>query len=610
MKKLIGILSKQFVYWILFFAFFRLIFLILNRSYGVDVPIQTQLASFFYGFRLDLAIAGYIIAFFILIQLISLIVVKQYSYKLHAVLQTVFISIVTVILYVDTILYSYWAKHIDSEAISFLDRPFFILNSLRWFEIVIYPLIILFIIYLAQWIFNRWFFCKVKSSRKIYNSKSRLIYTAWGLLLLVLMILPIRGSFGVAPINTGVAYFSDYQFANQAAINPVFNLGYSYKRHNELLYTYAFMDNEKAIELYKQLRAKNDTITPVLKTNRPNIVFILLESFSSQTIERLGGEAVTPELNKLIPEGIFFDQVYSASNRSDKGITAAIAGYQVLPTYSIIQYPQKTQHLAFMPRKLIEAGYNDLTFMYGGDIKFKNMNSFAVQAGFKKIISIDDFPRSERGEKWGVHDEFTFHRLIEEMKTAKQPFLQFYFTLSSHEPFIVPMDRMFADDYYNSIAYTDKWLGWFFQEVKKEGLWDNTLFVLMADHGVTGPKKLMQNMKSFNHIPLLWTGGALAVSDTIVSKIGCQTDVVSTLLNQLSIADDSFVYSKNLLNPSVKGYAFYTFNDGFGFIDENHFQIFNTQLNKFMEFEGDSTDNVMLEGKAILQLLSIDHKNK
>ena len=202
---------------------------------------------------------------------------------------------------------------------------------------------------------------------------------------------------------------------------------------------------------------------------------------------RFGGDQVTPNFDKLVTEGVLFSNIYAASDRSDKGLVATLAGYQVMPAYSIIQYPAKSQSLSFLPERMREGGYGDMTYMYGGDIGFKGMNSFVTLAGFDQIISISDFPRSSHGQKWGVHDEYTFQRLDEEMRKAEEPYFKFYFTLSSHEPFDVPMETVFDDPYLNSIHYTDRCLGEFIDTVKRVGLWENTLFVLIADHGVPGP---------------------------------------------------------------------------------------------------------------------------
>jgi phosphoglycerol transferase MdoB-like AlkP superfamily enzyme len=287
-----------------------------------------------------------------------------------------------------------------------------------------------------------------------------------------------------------------------------------------------------------------------------------------------------------------------------------MAGYQVAPAYSIIQYPQKSQSLAFMPRKFREAGYRNLTYIYGGDASFKGMNSFVTLAGFDRQIVMSDFPASMRGEKWGVHDEYTFARLADEMeadsKTA-EPWFKYYFTLSSHEPFDVPMARVHENPYLNSIFYTDSCLGVFIDEVKRRGLWDNTLIVMIADHGTPGPLKASSQMKERYQIPMLWTGGALAVRDTVISKIGSQKDVVATLLGQLGIDASDFYFSKDLLCSDTEEYAFFTYPDAFGYVTRDSYQVYDNTARRYVVQEGEISETDSLRAKATMQVVSADH---
>ncbi len=278
-----------------------------------------------------------------------------------------------------------------------------------------------------------------------------------------------------------------------------------------------------------------------------------------------------------------------------------------MPAYSIIQYPAKSQSLSFLPKRLRENGYGNLTYMYGGDIGFKGMNSFVTLSGFDKIITINDFPRSTQGEKWGVHDEYTFEKLYKEMNDAQKPFFKFYFTLSSHEPFDVPIEKIYENPYLNAVYYTDKCLGDFFRKVKKTKNWDNTLFLLIADHGVAGPLKATSQMKERYHIPMLWTGGAVAVKDTIINTLGSQTDMVSTLLAQLDIEASGFPFSKNLLSPLVNEFAFFTYPDAFGYITPKSFQVYDNRAKGYIEQQGEITEVDSLRAKAYLQVLSADH---
>ncbi len=601
---------RSFLFWLIFFTVHRLIFILFNHSYANDTPLLSILSSFLVGIRMDLSFTGYLMFLLFIAQFLVLLTRRNICTSCFEIISYPLIVLLTAFLLGDTNLYSYWGRHMDGEAIDFLKTPAIVMASLRWYEIFAFFLSLT-VISAAFIIFYRKL-VKVKT----YVSANPFLWKIWliqiGVVIFsgALLILPIRGSLGVAPINTGVAYFSTYRFANHAAINPLWNLAYSMKRLDVTKKSYKFMDNTQAEAIFQKMMQESGDYPKLLNKEKPNVVIILLESFAAHTIEALGGQPVTPNFNNLVPEGILFSNLYAAANRSDKGLVATLTGYQVLPSYSIIRFPDKTQSLPFLPKILKDHGYQDLSYMYGGDIKFKNMNSFVTQAGFEEIISIDDFPNEFQGEKWGVHDQYTFNRLFEEMKESNEPYFKFFFTLSSHEPFDVPMERVYENDYHNSIHYTDKCLGEFFEKVKAEGLWDNTLFILIADHGVGGAEKFTIDMKRFNQIPMLWTGGALAKKDTIVSKVGSQTDMVQTLLKQLDIHNSELQFSKNILDKTSAGFAFFDYSDAFGYVEKDHYQLYDNRIKRFLRMEGTKNKLDSLKGKAYLQVLSNDHQKR
>ena len=602
-------LLKTILFWLLFFAFYRLVFILFNLGYAAGSPAGVLAKSFFVGLRLDMSMTGYVLLLLSVVQAFVVGVSKQFSYNILQGIQAFFLTVFTALLLGNINLYAYWGRLLDAEGFSFLKTPWVILASVKWYESLFFMVLLVGLSWGAVWLNKRWVH-RLHPSKKLSRLSAGM--AAFMLLFVgALMLIPIRGSFGVAPISTGVAYFSSYNFANHAAINPLWNLFYSFKRMDARMHHYQFMEDEEALAIYNEMYSSpNDSIIRVLKNDRPNVVVILLESFSAQVVGALGGENVTPNLDALAREGILFSNIYAASDRSDKGLVATLAGYQVLPSYSIIQYPHKSQSLSFMPQKLRASGYHDLSYIYGGDIGFKGMNSFVTLSGFEKVITIDDFPLSARGEKWGVHDEYTFKSLVEEMAASTNndhPYFKYYFTLSSHEPFDVPMEKVNQDPYLNSVYYTDRCLGDFFTEVKERGLWDNTLFILVADHGTPGPKKATSQMMDRYHIPMVWTGGALAVQDTVVSTLGSQKDLVTTLLNQLTVNSDMFYFSKDLLSAETEEYAFFTYPDAFGYITPNSYQVYDNAAKKYVTIIGDVSPLDSLRGKAMLQVVSADH---
>jgi phosphoglycerol transferase MdoB-like AlkP superfamily enzyme len=608
MIKYLKYLLQTALFLLLFFAFYQVLFLLFNRSYADGAPFAVLARSLWVGLRLNLSMSSYVLLLLGVIQTVGLLSTGRFSYKLSKVTTLFFVVVFSGILLGNINLYAYWGRLLDAEGFAFLKTPWVILASVRWYE----SLAFLGLWLLLSWAAAKGYFWLTRSSTAsgVLRWPARGLAAFFTLFTAAFMLLPIRGGLGVAPINTGVAYFSSYNFANHAAINPPWNLFYSFKRLDARTRHYSFMQDEEAYAIYDDIKRHGDDRLKVLNTDKPNVVFILLESFSSQVVGILGGEEVTPNLDRVAREGILFDNIYAASDRSDKGLVATMAGYQVAPAYSIIQYPQKSQSLAFMPRKFREAGYRNLTYIYGGDAGFKGMNSFVTLAGFDRQIVMSDFPASMRGEKWGVHDEYTFARLADEMeadsKTA-EPWFKYYFTLSSHEPFDVPMARVHENPYLNSIFYTDSCLGVFIDEVKRRGLWDNTLIVMIADHGTPGPLKASSQMKERYQIPMLWTGGALAVRDTVISKIGSQKDVVATLLGQLGIDASDFYFSKDLLCSDTEEYAFFTYPDAFGYVTRDSYQVYDNTARRYVVQEGEISETDSLRAKATMQVVSADH---
>src|SRR5690606_22249705 len=118
---------------------------------------------------------------------------------------------------------------------------------------------------------------------------------------------------------------------------------------------------------------------------------------------------------------------------------------------------------------------------------------------------------------------------------------------------------------------------------------EKSLFVLVADHGTPGPKRATSQMMERYHIPMVWTGGALTVQDTVVTTLGSQKDLVTTLLNQLAIDSEMFGFSKDLLSPDTEEYAFLTYPDAFGYVTPNSYQVFDNAAKRYVMNTGDVT---------------------
>lgn len=284
-------------------------------------------------------------------------------------------------------------------------------------------------------------------------------------------------------------------------------------------------------------------------------------------------------------------------------------GYPAQPAASIMKEPKKTQSLPSVIKTMDSLGYKS-SFWYGGEINFANFHSFVINNGFGQIITMDDFSPEYYNSKWGVHDHILFEVLKDSMAHIKEPFIKVVLTLSSHEPFEVPMDPVFEgkDDltkFKNSVYYTDKTVGAFLDWAKQTSWWKNTLIVLVADHCRRNSIEELAYSEEIFRIPMLWLGGALKSTGIRIDKLGSQVDIPLTILHQLNL-DDHYPFGKDLLNPESKSFAFYTFNEGFVFITDSSKYAYDHKLGEPVAEEGSGAEKAGILGKAYLQHLYDD----
>jgi phosphoglycerol transferase MdoB-like AlkP superfamily enzyme len=516
-----------------------------------------------------------------------------------------------VIIVGDAKLYSYWGFRMDYTPLLYLNTPQEAAASVTTGQIILFCFSIVLFTVVFGLLYNR-LIDRRFSYLKIV--KYKLPVTLFFIILLCSLIIPIRGGFGLAPINAGTVYFSDNMFANHTAINVAWNAGSSYFNRKPSVNPYMFGDLNRAKAVRDSLTVKSDSYARVLNTTRPNILFIILESFGDLLVGPLGGDtATTPFINKLCGEGLLFTNFYASGNRTDKALPAILNGYPAQPAVSVIKEPKKTQSMTSLVKILNGSGYTS-SFWYGGDINFANFNSFLISSGFRQIITKNNFDPSNYNSKWGVHDNVLFKALQDSMERTREPFFRVVLTLSSHEPFEIPMEPVFKgkDDltkFRNSVYYTDKTVGNFISWAKTNAWWKNTLLVLVADHCRRNTlDDLVYSQKIFR-IPMLWLGGALEAGGKRIEKLGTQVDIPVTLLNQLDLTG-VFPFGKDLLSDKSNSFAFYVFNEGFAFITDSSTVIYDHKLRAPVLKTGPHPEINESLGKAFLQVLYDDYMKR
>lgn len=514
----------------------------------------------------------------------------------------------------DAVLYPYWGFKLDSTPLFYLfSSPKDAAASVTPVQLCV---IVLVLIAVAAAIYGI-FYATLLRKRFMLSMKlpvNPVKVTCVMLLMTALLFIPIRGGFTVSTMNVGKVFFSEKLQLNHAAINPAFSLLESLSRSSDFAAQYRFMSEEekesvlsafehRVIEPCDSLSAHSVPVDGKLfKVQRPDIILLVLESFSSHLMSTLGGEPdVAVNLDSLAKEGILFTDFYANSFRTDRGLVSILSGYPAQPTTSIMKYPRKSQSLPAIASTLKEHGYTP-QYYYGGDADFTNMRSYLVATGFNYIVSDVDFPLSQRLSKWGVHDHLVFDRLMTDLAAGDRsdgPLFTVVQTSSSHEPFEVPYSRL-ENERLNAFAYTDSCIGDFVNRFKQLPIWNNSVVVMIPDHQGCYPESLGNYIPERYRIPLIMVGGALAQKGE-VDVIGSQQDFAATLLAQLGIDHSEFTFSKDMLDCSVPHYAFFTVPDAFGVITPHNQLIYDCQAQAVVYDEGSAPGENLLFGKAYLQ---------
>jgi phosphoglycerol transferase MdoB-like AlkP superfamily enzyme len=624
-----------YFYFVLLFFVWKPIFMLYHWDLYGSYPLGEWLAVMGHGLPHDLTVAGYLSALPFLLTVAQIWRPGRWHARVMRAYLRLVAALVLLILMVDIELYTHWGLRLDTTPLIYLtDNPGDAIRQAPTWALVVLPLLMVGL----WWVVQRWW-CSLfpvpqaTGGLTVVSRRLRWCRTGLALFLCALLVLPIRGGVTVSTMNVGHVYYSSDMKLNHAAVNPVFSFLSSLAKHEDLAKQYRFMSDDEAAAAMRELSemplrhpvemtaADSAAATPWLTTSRPNVIVILLESFSGSACTVLTPEANPewmPSVNRFYDEGIGFMNFYANSFRTDRGVAAVLASYPGQPTHSIMKDVSKSQHLQYFSHRMAESGY-DLEFVHGGDADFTNMRSFLRAGGIEHITADVDFPIADRLSKWGVPDHKVFDYLYDDVVTQAEaqaaartagheskPFMKIFLTLSSHEPFDVPMSR-FDDPYLNSVAYTDSCLGAFVDKLRDTPWWQDLLIIGLPDHCFAKcPPTIMNHEPLRYHIPMFWVGGAVREPRRITT-LGSQVDLGATLLARLDLSHEDFNFSKDLKAPTQPHYAFYTWPDGFGFLtDSVRYIQDNAQDNHPLEGTYDPDGQARRWGKAYLQTLYDD----
>jgi phosphoglycerol transferase MdoB-like AlkP superfamily enzyme len=368
------------------------------------------------------------------------------------------------------------------------------------------------------------------------------------------------GSFLLVSEESGERFTNRYD--NEIAKNGLFSL-FSAFRHNELSYTdlYLTQPPQQALaQLREQLASDgyafaDDGITRHItaqgKEIHPNIVLITVESLSADYMGIFGNrDGLTPNLDRIAAESMLFTNLYATGTRTVYGLSAITLSMPPVPGNAVARRPDNGG-LFSLGSVLKHKGY-DSRFMYGGFGYFDNMNTFFGGNDYR-IIDRSDLRDDEIrfANIWGVCDEDLYQRSLRENDAsyaAGQPFFDMLMTTSNHQPFTYPGGKVAIPSgtgRYGGIQYTDYAIGQFLEEAKSHPWFDNTIFVIVADH-TAGSSGKMELTPQKHHIPMMFYAPKL-IQPQVVDQLASQIDLAPTLLGLLNMRYDSRFYGRDLL---------------------------------------------------------------
>ena len=598
MRQRLIYLMKVFMLTMVIFIAAKLVFMLVNYE-GHAFGVSDVVAVIAHGLSLDLSTSLY---FLILPFLITLVSLWWDERLLHTILRIYYGVIATMLMLAfvaDTSLYPFWGFKLDASCLQYLEAPAEVRASVSGF----YMAIRLILLFLGSYALYR-LYKAIPFWAK--NPSRREAATATNILFIPLIVIGIRGGLDESTTNIGQVYFSQNQFLNHSAVNPVFSFLSSFEKTASNIVDYDFFSQNECDTLMRDLYPTTSVHTDtLLTTSRPDIVIVLMESAGDIF------EKAMPRLRRLKKEGIDFTACYGNTWRTDRGTVCTYSGYPSFPTSSVMKMPQKTNHLPGIAATLREVGYQTY-YLYGGDINFTNMRSFLVTTGWERLQWKADYTNEEQNSaKWGVRDDITFNTLYEQIAAIDTAathtrHLFGFSTLSSHEPWDVPLKKL-DQPIPNAFYYLDTCIGHFIDRLKQLPQWDNLLIIFLPDHSIDyGP--YTEALQVRNKIPMVWAGGAVKAPRKI-TQLCNQTDLAATLLAQLRLPHDQFRWSRDVLSASYRyPFAVHNYNNGFSLADSTGFIAYDLESQRLVTNESSQPERLERMGKAILQATTADLK--
>ena len=395
-----------------------------------------------------------------------------------------------------------------------------------------------------------------------------------------LVFLAIRGTLGHRPINPSTVAYCGDSMLNTLPLNSLYSVSYaiySMKNERSAADVYGGMppDEMNGIVLGCAGLAPGPADIPTLhvqapssKRTRPlNVVMIVEESLGAQYVSTLGGAPLTPCLDELAGRAWNFTRAYATGTRSVRGLEAVTAGFPPTISDAALRLSGAQSNFFTLAQALKLHGYTS-RFIYGGEAHFDNMKSFFLGNGFDELHDLPTFKNPAFVGTWGASDEDMFNRLHQLLSNPPEnPTFTLAFSVSNHSPWEYPTGRIDPDGdpatVENTVRYADWAIGQFFDTARDSDYWDNTVFLVVADHDSRVGGASLVPLRHF-HIPALILGADVQARRD--GRLISQIDLPTTLLSVMGIQVEHPMIGHDLTRPGTGGRALMQYGENYGYL--------------------------------------------
>lgn len=574
----------------------RILFYFFNRESFQDAGIYDFLIAFWFDI---ITVSLYFFPFVIL----SLIPGKNWIEKIRERVLSVYFHLASILLYALNLMDIEYFKYTSKRSTFDL---FTILGAGSDFKQLVFSFISDF------WIIILIFIGMIIAHLQLYHYTQKKIsqnnYNNWRTVLLAyLTITPIfiitgRGGFQLKPV--GIIEAAQYTKAENSALilNTGFTMIKSYGKERLEFKTYFSEEKEK--ELFDPVQFS--TAREILPDGT-NLVVIILESFGNEFVgEYSKKESYTPFLDSLIKESLSFEYAYANGKKSIEAVPAIIASIPSLMDNPYISSPYANNKIESLASILKKNGYST-AFYHGATNGSMRFDSFAAQAGYEKYFGRFEYNNDAHFDRtWGILDEYFNPWTARKLSELKQPFFGTLFTLSSHHPYYIPAHmksqvKKGPQPICASISYGDIALKRFFDEAKKQPWYENTLFVLCADHTPASTTEHYNQRSMMYRIPIVFYHPSHKLGKKRENMVFQQLDIMPTALELLNIETKIYSFGRSYYDKGPR--------EAFAYLEGSHYYFRDNQMLTFSNDKVRSLKALSVQKNSTEETLNLKSKN-